>query len=93
MVFVQWKLGKNEAVLKQIPWYAALDPYRQSVCLDISFNGGVHDLLAYPHMIAALSRQDWATAATECTAVDPRLKSRYQNLAAILLAGTPQQAT
>ena len=71
-------------------WYAQLDPPRQSVCLDISFNNGVHGLLNFPHMIAALSRQDWASAATECRVTNPELAGRYEKLAQILLTGIAQ---
>lgn len=75
------------AALLKLPWYAALDPVRQSVCLDIDINGGEGGLLAFPHMIAALSRQDWASAATECHVENPELAGRYAKLSQILLTG------
>ena len=68
-------------------WYSGLDPVRQSVCLDIAFNGGLHGLLEFPHMIAALSRQDWASAAAECKVTNPELADRYEKLAQLLLTG------
>lgn len=68
-------------------WYAALDPTRQSVCLDIAFNGGVHGLLNFPHMIAALAKGDWVTAAAECKVTNPELAVRYRELAQLLLTG------
>lgn len=70
--------------LMKYPWYAQLDPVRQSVCLDIDFNAG---LLSFPHMIAALSRQDWASAASECRVTNPELAGRYDALSKILLTG------
>lgn len=76
----------HEKLLK-LPWYAALDPVRQSVCLDIDFNEGEGGLLKFPHMIAALSRQDWASAATECRVEDPKIEGRYKQLAQLLLTG------
>lgn len=76
----------HEKLLK-LPWYTALDAVRQSACLDIDFNEGEGGLLRFPHMIAALSRQDWASAATECHVEDPRLAGRYQQLAQLLLTG------
>lgn len=79
----------HEGLLKY-PWYAALDPTRQSVCLDIAVNEGVGGLLKFPHMIAALSRQDWPSAATECHVEDPKLQERYQALAQLLLIGGVQ---
>ena len=73
------------------PWYASLDPVRQSVCLDIAFNEGLEGLLRFPHMIAALSRQDWASASAECKVEDPRLdESRYALLRKLLLVGGVQ---
>lgn len=69
-------------------WYEGLDEARQSVCLDIAFNSGLHGLLAFHNMINALERKDWATAAAECKVTNPELAGRYDNLAQILLTGT-----
>jgi lysozyme len=69
-------------------WYEALDPVRQSVCLDIAFNGGINGLLAYPHMIAALAKGDWTTAAAECNVKQPELQSRYSALQRMILTGS-----
>ena len=80
----------HEALL-QLSWYAALDPVRQSVCLDIAFNAGEGGLLKFPHMIAALARQDWPTASTECRVENPALDaSRYATLRQLLLIGGAQ---
>lgn len=68
-------------------WYNALDPVRQSVCLDIAFNGGIDGLLHYPHMIAALAKGDWVTAAAECNVQQPELQSRYAKLQQMILTG------
>jgi lysozyme len=73
--------------LLALPWYAALDDVRQSVCLDIAFNAGLPGLLHFPRMIAALERQDWAAAATECQVQNPELAHRYADLAQILFTG------
>lgn len=73
--------------LMQFSWYAGCNPARQSVLLDIAFNTGVGGLLKFPHMIAAISRGDWVTAAKECAVQDPKLKGRYDALAQILLTG------
>lgn len=85
----QHRLQKVQRQLSGYSWYAALDEARQSVCLDIAFNQGLHGLLHYPKMIAALSRQDWEAAAKECSAQDPRLKNRYDALANIIRTGAP----
>lgn len=68
-------------------WYEALDEVRQSVCLEIAFNTGLHGLQSFPRMIDALRQQDWATAAQECSVSDPRLAARYAKLAQLLLIG------
>ena len=81
------QVEEAHAALLKLPWYAALDPVRQSVCLDIDINEGQGGLLKFPHMIAALSRQDWASAAIECHVEDPKLAGRYAALAQLLLTG------
>jgi lysozyme len=78
---------ERQNALLAYPWYANLDPVRQSVCLDISFNGGVGGLLHFPHLIAALAKEDWATAAAECKVTNPELAGRYAALAQLLLTG------
>src|ERR1700685_506603 len=44
---------ERHQALVAYPWYAGLDPVRQSVIVDLSFNAGVSGLLHYVHMIAA----------------------------------------
>lgn len=84
----QHRLSKVASQLAGYSWYIALDEARQSVCLDIAFNQGLHGLLHYPKMIAALSRRDWEAAASECDVADPKLKPRYERLAQILRTGS-----
>lgn len=84
---VRWKLDKLHGQLLNYPWYAQADEVRQSVPLDIAFNGGLGDILHYPHMIAAYGRKDWPEASAQCTASDPRLATRYAHLAQIILTG------
>lgn len=76
-----------ETELEELPWYAALDPIRQSACLDIAYNGGEGGLLGFPSMIHFLSIGDWANAAAQCAIKNPQLKSRYDALAQIILTG------
>lgn len=78
---------ERHQALMGLGWYAALDPVRQSVCLDIAFNSGTHGLLNFPHMIAALAKGDWAGAAAECKVTNPELAGRYAALAQLLLTG------
>lgn len=68
-------------------WYVGLPAPVQSVCQDIAYNGGIHGLLNYPHMIAAFAKGDLDTAAKECAVSDPKLDtSRYEPLRAIILS-------
>lgn len=84
----QHRLAKVAAQLAGYSWYAALDEARQSVCLDIAFNAGLHGLLHYVKMIAALTQQNWTSAANECGTSNPKLKDRYDKLAQILRTGS-----
>lgn len=84
---LQAQMEEIHETLLTYSWYANLDQARQGVCLDIAINDGLHGLLAFPSMIAALSRQDWATAQMECAVTNPELKGRYDNLGRILLTG------
>jgi lysozyme len=81
------QLAELHEILLRYSWYMALDPVRQGVCLDIAFNDGLHGLLAFPKMIAALAAKDWITAQSECHVQNPELKERYDTLAKILLTG------
>jgi lysozyme len=81
------QLASRQVVLLGLSWYSVLDPARQSVCLDIAFNDGLHGLLNFPHMIAALAAKDYTTAAKECKVTEPELAVRYEKLATILLTG------
>jgi len=81
------QLAELHEMLSRYSWYASLDPVRQGVCLDIAFNDGLHGLLAFPKMIAALAAQDWKTAQAECHVENPELRGRYEKLGQILLAG------
>ena len=75
--------------LGQYSWYTGLDIVRKSVVLDIAYNNGVNGLLHFPHMIAALGKGDWSTAAMECAVANPQLnESRYAPLRRLILSGT-----
>lgn len=81
------QLQELQETLSTYSWYAGLDPIRQGVCLDIAFNEGLHGLLRFPHMIAALAAKDWLAAQNECRVEDPKLSSRYAELGEIILTG------
>lgn len=82
------QLQELHEMLSRYSWYAGLDLVRQGVCIDIAFNDGLHGLvIGFPKMIAALGRQDWITAQSECHVQNPELQERYNALARILLTG------
>lgn len=92
-VMLRSLLEDIEAQLTTLFWYSTLPDPIQSVCQDIAYNGGVHDLLNYPHMIAAFEKGDWATGAEECAVADPKLDaSRYAPLRAIVRSCLPSAA-
>jgi GH24 family phage-related lysozyme (muramidase) len=78
------QVSERHTRLLTYEWYQRLDPIRQSVCIDIDFNA---DLMNFPHLVAALSKQDWASAAVECHVKNPELDGRYSKLAQLLLTG------
>jgi len=87
-VMESYLLQQLDNSLRAYPWYTDASPVRASVFLDIAYNGGIEDLLGYPHMLAAAARGDWAEAAKQCTEKDPKLDaSRYAPLRALLLSG------
>jgi lysozyme len=51
--------------LAPFAWYQALDEIRKGAVENMCFNLGVHGLLGFPHMLAALAAQDWVRAANE----------------------------
>lgn len=84
---LRFLVGELEVQLQALTWYSALPDPVQSVCQDIAFNGGIHDLMNYPHMISALAKGDLTEAANQCTEKDPKLDaSRYAPLRAIIRA-------
>ena len=55
------------AVCKKIPCWATLDEFRQRILVQLAFNMG-RKLLGFTHMITALTKGDFDTAATELQA-------------------------
>lgn len=86
-VMLRSLLEDLEADLVTLSWYGTLPDPVQSVCQDIAFNGGIHDLLNYPHMIAAFEQGNLDAAANQCTVADAKLdQSRYAPLREIIRA-------
>lgn len=58
-------IERVQAQLAVFAWYQALDDVRKGVIENMCFNIGIGSLLHFPHMIAALAKQDWIAAADE----------------------------
>jgi lysozyme len=70
-------------------WAKGLDDARLSALIDIGFNDGIHSLLGFPKMLAAVGAKNWQVAHDECLNSDAarQLPGRYKALAQILLTG------
>jgi lysozyme len=86
---LQAQVEELQESLLQYPWYAAMDPVRQSVMLDLAFNDGLTGLLHFVDMITAIKRGNWVSARAELlNSIGAReAPKRYQALAQLLLTG------
>jgi lysozyme len=83
------RLGLVAAALAAFSWYTGLDPMRASVFLDLGFNGGVHGLMQWPHLLAAAQLKDYQgmhDALLDSSAARA-LPTRYGPLATLLQTG------
>lgn len=72
--------------LIQYDWYQKGTESQCSVLLDIAYNGGVHGLLHFPHMLAAWDKENWVEASVQCAVADKNLdNSRYAPLRKLIL--------
>lgn len=55
--------GRVAILLAQYPWFALLDPIRQSAFVNLAFNLGVDGLAKFKNTLAAASRGEWAGVA------------------------------
>lgn len=51
--------GRVMILMAQYPWFASLDPVRQSAFVNLAFNLGVDGLAQFKNTLAAAARQDW----------------------------------
>jgi lysozyme len=69
-------------------WYSNLDPVRQSACLDIAFNEGLHEFVNdWPLLIAALTAGNWQAAQKQAHTATVEDQPRYTALGQIFLTG------
>lgn len=76
--------------LLKFPWFGQLDPVRQDAIENMAYNLGVHGLLTFQRMIAALELGAWETAADEClvSRAARLLPNRYRRIAAAIRTGS-----
>lgn len=88
-VMISFLATSLDESLSDYSWYAQANAARQSVFLDVAFNGGLHEeIYGYPKMIHYASLGDWTNCAAQCTVARADLdKSRYEPLRKILLTG------
>jgi lysozyme len=67
LYLLQNDIANRRAALGAFHWYAIQDDIRKSALCDMSFNLGVAGLLHFPHFLAAMDKQDYATAVSELT--------------------------
>jgi lysozyme len=70
-------------------WFTTLDDVRASVVLDLAFNLGLHGLMQFKDMIAAIAANNWRAAhdALLDSQAARALPNRYNPLAQLLLNG------
>lgn len=83
-------IGRALDDLSSFGWFHVLDTVRQRALIDMRFQLGPAGFRTFGRMIAALARQDYATAATE--ALDSKwarfdTPARAQTIAAMLRSG------
>lgn len=57
---------KVQIALSVYDWYIGLNEPRKASIENMTFNMGVHGVLGFHHMIAAIVAEDWDTAGIQC---------------------------
>lgn len=75
-----------EIELAKRPWWLKLNATRQAVIVDMAYNLGLHGLLEFTGMIAAIKADDYAQAAAEIldSKAARQLPNRYHELAHLM---------
>lgn len=80
--------------LRTFPWFRDLDSVRQAALVNLCFNLGLHRLLGFERMIAAMARGDYDAAAREVLDSEAARKApgRYAELAGMVRSGEWRRA-
>jgi len=65
MIFEDDVADKTQECKDAFPWFEELDPVRQDVIVNLTFNLGIEGLKGFKRMIEAIVQQQWAQAAWE----------------------------
>lgn len=86
-----FQLEEFEVPLMQYGWYIGCNDVRRSALLEIAYNDGDAGLVkGWPHLIAAVSQDNWLQAQAQCVPENPAQKARYDRIGLILLTGADQ---
>lgn len=91
LAILKFTVSRNDVTLSAYPWYAACNDTRKSALLNMAYNLGIHGLLQFQDMIAAIGAQNWAEAKAQClnSSAARLLPTRYGRIADLLLTGVP----
>ncbi len=84
-------IERAEATLHiQCPWWNQLDPVRQRVLMNMTFNLGIEKLLGFSQFLEALQNHDYASAANamQHSLWATQVKGRAFRLAGMMRTGT-----
>lgn len=85
------ELEEFEEPLLQFGWYIGCNDARRSALLEIAYNTGDTGLeTGWPHLIAAVTADNWTEAQAQCVPANPAQKLRYDRIGLILLTGEDQ---
>ena len=89
MLLLDHDLDEAMTDLSTFPWFAALDPVRQRVLVDMRFNLGPSRFRSFKRMLRMVSEQNYQQAAASMRASlwAQQVKSRATRLIAMMQAG------
>lgn len=79
----------TDQVQRAFPWTDLIDDTRRDALIEIAFQLGIHGLMGFPKMLAAIQAKDYDTAAQEMlnSTWHKQTPDRCEELARIMLTG------
>lgn len=80
----------TDQVQRAFPWTDFIDDTRRDVLIEMAFQLGIHGLMGFPKMLAALQAEDYDEAAKEMldSAWHKQTPARCEELAGLMLKGS-----